>query len=93
MPGQAKPNYKITPTRPGSTRGMGYHDLTEFVGVVPQHRPAQAPSAPTGQTASFRQGIADASLGQPHHVARSFVVGLVVGAVVGDAVARMRGRR
>ena len=88
----SKPNHTFTPTRAGNTRGFSYHDLREYTGQVPQRRPVPTP-APAGQTASFRQGVVDASYGQPHHEMRAIVVGLVVGAVVGDRLARTRGRR
>ncbi len=52
----------------------------DCVGAVPRHV-----SALPGR-------VQDASR-QRHHAGRSFALGLVVGAVVGDAVARMRGRR
>ncbi len=85
-------NYTISRTKPGSTRDLGYRSLASHAGPVPHGQPT-APPQPVGQVASFSQGIADAIGAQPHHVARSFVMGVVVGAVVGDAVARMRGRR
>jgi len=89
MPGQVNP-YKITRTRASSTRDLGYRSLADHAGPVPHGQPAQPIGH--GQAAAFSQGIADAGP-QPHHAGRSFVMGLVVGAVVGDAVARMRGRR
>ena len=88
----SKPNYTITPTRARSTTELGYHHLADYTGPVPHHR-APGPPAPASQTAAFGQGIADTSH-QGHHVVRQMVASFIVGAAVGEAVARMRhGRR
>jgi len=84
----SEPNYAITRTRPGSTADLGYHSLADYTGPVPHHQPP----APSGQTASFAQGLQDAVDGQRHHVLRQMVTGYIVGAAVGRAVARMRHR-
>ncbi len=92
MPGQAKP-YKITPTRAGSTRDLGYRSLADHAGPVPHGQSASAPQ-PAGPSANFYRGIAESFQPQPHHAVRSAVVAFVIGAVVGDKLARMRhGRR
>jgi hypothetical protein len=88
MTGPANP-YKITTTRPGSTASLGYRSLSDYTGPVTRQPPAPPG---TSQPTAFAQGVADAVDGQHHHVLRSMVVGYVVGAVVGHAVARMRHR-
>jgi hypothetical protein len=83
-------SYRISPTHPGSTVGLGYHQLSDYATGPVLH---PAPSwQPTGQTASFAAGLADASIGQQHHMLRRVVTGYIVGRVVGHGIARMRQR-
>ena len=91
MAGPVNP-HKITRTSVPSTRGLGYHDLREFTSAVPQHRPVPPPT-PTGQRASFVQGVIDSIPQQPRRDLRSAVAAFAVGVVAGDRLARKRDRR
>lgn len=84
-------SYRLTPTHPGSTVGLGYGHLPEYT-TGPVLHPAPA-WQPVGQVANFGQGLADAYLGQRHHELRSIVTGFLVGRAVGHGIARMRGQR
>lgn len=83
-------SYRITPTHPGSTVGLGYGHLSDYA-TGPVLHPAPA-WQPPGQTASFAQGLGDAYLGQQHHMLRNVVTGYIVGRIVGHELARMRQR-